>query len=162
MIFLRFFTEICQKLSFWWPAGYLPSNLSISGIFLKFPNFLRPYVLEFSVVWQLLKQLVHSFSGDNNLVLPHLWWREIVLKREKVPHVLSKLVAINSKGNNTFPVMYESVWKTMLRKTVIKLLILTITFKNFMRFVLLHTCINVNLQFEIACLNANELVARNR
>ena len=31
-----------------------------------------------------MRQLVHSLSGDNNLVPFHLLWREIVLKSEKV------------------------------------------------------------------------------
>ena len=39
--FLRFFTKNRQNLALGWTAGYLPSNPSISGIFLKFPNFLR-------------------------------------------------------------------------------------------------------------------------
>ena len=39
--FLRLFTEERQNLAFGWTAGYSPSNPSISGIFLKFPNFLR-------------------------------------------------------------------------------------------------------------------------
>ena len=28
-------------------------------------------------------QLLHLFSGDNNLVLFHLWWMEIMLKEKK-------------------------------------------------------------------------------
>ena len=36
------------------------------------------------VVRQIVKKFVHSFSGDNNLVLFHLRWRETLLKREKV------------------------------------------------------------------------------
>ena len=39
--FLQFFTKKCQNLALDLTAGYLPSNPSISGIFLKFPNFLR-------------------------------------------------------------------------------------------------------------------------
>ena len=39
--FLRFFTKKRQNLAFGWTVGYLPSNPSISGIFLKFPNVLR-------------------------------------------------------------------------------------------------------------------------
>ena len=39
--FLQFFTKKCQNLAFGWTAGYSPSNQSISGIFWKFPNFLR-------------------------------------------------------------------------------------------------------------------------
>ena len=38
---LQFFTEKRQNLAFGWMAGYSPSNPSISGIFVKFPNFLR-------------------------------------------------------------------------------------------------------------------------
>ena len=39
--FLRFFTKTCQNLAFGWTAGYSLSNPSVSGIFLKFPNFLK-------------------------------------------------------------------------------------------------------------------------
>ena len=39
--FLRLFTKKSQNLAFGWMDGYLPSNPSILGIFLKFPNFLR-------------------------------------------------------------------------------------------------------------------------
>ena len=38
--FLRFFTKKRQNLAVGWTAEYSPSNPSISGIFLKFPNFL--------------------------------------------------------------------------------------------------------------------------
>ena len=31
-----------------------------------------------------MRQLVYSLSSDKNLVPFHLWWREILLKREKV------------------------------------------------------------------------------
>ena len=31
-----------------------------------------------------MRQLVHSLPGDNNLLLFHFWWRQIVLKSEKV------------------------------------------------------------------------------
>ena len=44
-VFLQVFTEKHQNLAFWWMAGYLPSNPIISGTFLKFPNFLRTYIL---------------------------------------------------------------------------------------------------------------------
>ena len=36
---LLFFTEKRQRLVFGWPAGYLLSGPSISGIFLSSPNF---------------------------------------------------------------------------------------------------------------------------
>ena len=35
-------------------------------------------------------QLVHSFSGGNNLAAFHLWRREVVLKSEKSTIVSSK------------------------------------------------------------------------
>ena len=56
-------------MAFGWATGYLPLNPSISGIFLKFPN-------------SLVRKLVHLLSGDNDPF--HLWWRWIVLKKEKV------------------------------------------------------------------------------
>ena len=37
---LQFFTKKCQNLDFGWTAGSLSPNPSISGTFLKFPNFL--------------------------------------------------------------------------------------------------------------------------
>ena len=39
--FLKFFIKKRQNLAIGWTAGYSPSYPSISGIFLKFPNFLR-------------------------------------------------------------------------------------------------------------------------
>ena len=39
--FLEFFTKKRQNLAFGWTGGYSQSNPRISGIFLKFPNFLR-------------------------------------------------------------------------------------------------------------------------
>ena len=39
--FLYFFIKKRQNLAFGWTAGYLPSNPSISGIFLEIPDFLR-------------------------------------------------------------------------------------------------------------------------
>ena len=76
--FLRFFfTKKHQNLALGWRVGYSPSNPSMSGIFLKFLN------LKSKVVKQLVRQLVYSLFGDNNLVPFHLWWRETVLKREK-------------------------------------------------------------------------------
>ena len=79
--FLRFFTKKRQKVALGCAAGYSPSNPSISGIFFKFPNFLNP---RFYVVRQFMWQLVYSHSVDNNLVLFRLWWREIMLRSEKV------------------------------------------------------------------------------
>ena len=42
---LQFFTKKRQNLALGWKAGYSPSNPSISGILLKFPNFLRFKIL---------------------------------------------------------------------------------------------------------------------
>ena len=39
--FLQFFYKKCQNLDFGWTAGNSSSNPSVSGIFRKFPNFLR-------------------------------------------------------------------------------------------------------------------------
>ena len=47
--FLYFFAKKGQNLAFGWMAGYSPSNPSISEIFLKFTNFLKPEVLIRSV-----------------------------------------------------------------------------------------------------------------
>ena len=65
---LQFFAAGRQNLAFGWPAGYSPSDPSISRISL---NFL--YFITSEVVQQLMRQLVHSLSGDNNLVSFHLW-----------------------------------------------------------------------------------------
>ena len=61
--------------------GTCSSIQRISGNSLKFPNFLdsKSYVVQ-----QLLKQLMYSRFGDNNLVPFHFWPAEIMLKCEKV------------------------------------------------------------------------------
>ena len=79
--FFAIFTKKRKNLALGWTAGYSPSNLSISGIFLKFPNFLRS---KSYFVRQLVRQLLHLLSGDNNVVPFYLWWREILQKSEKV------------------------------------------------------------------------------
>ena len=43
---LRFFTENRQNMAFEWSAEYPPSNPCIPGIFLKFPNLIRSYLLK--------------------------------------------------------------------------------------------------------------------
>ena len=45
-VILLLFTEKRQNLDFGWMAEYSPSNSSISGIFLKFSNFLRSYAFK--------------------------------------------------------------------------------------------------------------------
>ena len=56
--FLQFFNKKRQNLAFGWTAGYLPSKASISGIFLKFPNFLRSYVLSHPAA----REATHTFT----------------------------------------------------------------------------------------------------
>ena len=53
--FLQFFTNKRQNLAFGWTDGYLPLNPSISGIFLKFPNSLRPQVLSRSATREVTR-----------------------------------------------------------------------------------------------------------
>ena len=36
------------------------------------------------MVWKIMRQLVYSLSRNENLVPFHLWWRETVLKSEKI------------------------------------------------------------------------------
>ena len=69
--YIGFSIECGQLSSFPW----IPS---ISGISLKFRNFLRSWA-----VWQFVWKLVYSPCGDN-LVSFHLWWTEIELKCKKV------------------------------------------------------------------------------
>ena len=68
--FLQFFNKKRQNLTFGWTAGYSPLNPYISRIFLKLPNL---KLSESQFVRQLVRQLLHSLSGDNNLVSFHLW-----------------------------------------------------------------------------------------
>ena len=42
------------------------------------------YFLSFQLFYYSWGNFLHSLSGDNNVVPFHLWWRETVLKREKV------------------------------------------------------------------------------
>ena len=82
MFYSGFFAIFYRKTSefgFWMDG--LGTNPSNSEIFLKFPSFLKSWVLSCR---QLMRQQVHSLSTNNNLVPFHLWWREILLKSEKV------------------------------------------------------------------------------
>ena len=52
-----------------------------------------------------MRQLIHSLSGDNNLVPFHLWWRQIVLKSEKVYKCFvqdCRLIISSSEGIDLF------------------------------------------------------------
>ena len=80
----------------WFFCSFLPKTLKFGSriadwvLAIKSKHF-RNFI-EFSwffkilslVVRQLVRQLVHAFSGDNNLVSFHMWWKEIVLKPEKI------------------------------------------------------------------------------
>ena len=69
-----------QNFPFGWPTGLSALDPSISGI-LFFFNF---SVLSFKLCAKLGNYShSHSHSDGNNLVPFHLWWREIVLKRER-------------------------------------------------------------------------------
>ena len=53
--------------------------------FQGFPwKFLISKYPKFNVVWQLVRQLVHSLFDDDYLVPFHLQWREMVLIHEEV------------------------------------------------------------------------------
>ena len=71
-----------QNLSFVWTAWLLMINSK------HFKNFVKiswlPTIHKSYVVWQLVRHHVYLLSGDNNLVLFQLWWKEDVLKREKI------------------------------------------------------------------------------
>ena len=75
--FLQYFIKTCQNLAFGWSARCSSLNPSVLKIFLKFPNSLRSSVLSDLATRE-------AFSGDNNLVPFHLWWRKIMLKHGKV------------------------------------------------------------------------------
>ena len=61
-------------------VGDVPSIRSFWEIFSKFSNFLRSLVL----IQSTAREASHSPFGYNNLVTIHFWWRETVLKHEKV------------------------------------------------------------------------------
>ena len=58
----RFAAEKYQKFAFGWLLGYMLLNLSISEIFLKFPNFLRSSVLNRSATQEVTRTLTFPFS----------------------------------------------------------------------------------------------------
>ena len=71
--FFAIFYPKTSKFGFWvdgWVLSIKPKH---------FRDFLE--VLSRSATRE---ELVHSLSGDNNLVPHHLWWKQIVLKSEKV------------------------------------------------------------------------------
>ena len=63
------------------------------------------------VVRQLVKQLVHSLFGDNNLVPFHFWWKEIVLKSEVYKCFVQDCRLINSnmeKSRGMFTFLFQA------------------------------------------------------
>ena len=62
--FLHFCTKNCLISIIGWTTGNSPSNLSISGVFLKFPNFL----------WNVLELIFSNFLPKNNKIWL-LGWR---------------------------------------------------------------------------------------
>ena len=84
-----------------WLSGGLPSILGFPEIFLKFSNFLRLLVPSRSDS----RELTRTFTfNDENLVSIYLWWRKIVLKREKIKKV--KKWIENLTGNFKTPTNY--------------------------------------------------------
>ena len=78
MFYSWFFPIFYQKTSKFgfWVDGWV--------LVIKYKYFRDFLSLFFFLCRQLMRKLVHSLSGDNNLVPFHLWWRKIVLKSEKV------------------------------------------------------------------------------
>ena len=101
--FVIFYRKTSQR-GFWvvsWVLGTTSSKLFSD--FLEIPWF--PKILSLSCS-ATMKQLVHSLSGVNNLIPFHLWWREIVLKREKLYKCFfSKIV--DQKLKNTTETIFE-------------------------------------------------------
>ena len=84
MLYSKFFPILyhnCRNFAFGLLAGDLPLIPSFWCIFSDCPNFLRSYALLCSTTREKCKP---SLFGDNKLVPFQLWWREIVLKREKI------------------------------------------------------------------------------
>ena len=71
-------------LKIWLLGGQLVTHHQMQVFQLFSWNGLISEDPQSSVVQQLVRQLVHSFSGDNNIGPFHLWWRQTVLKSEKV------------------------------------------------------------------------------
>ena len=76
--FSRFFFSI-NKLSIL--TRRLDTSQSSLDTFLIFPNFLRSLVLSFLITCE---QLVYTMFINNNRVSLHLWWKESLVKHQKV------------------------------------------------------------------------------
>ena len=78
-----FYSCFFRNLALGWLTWYSLSNPSISRIFLEIPNTMVFCVVGSQVVRELVRQLVPSLSGDNNLVPFPSWRTETVLNQEK-------------------------------------------------------------------------------
>ena len=76
-----------SKIGFLWNilqlifCDFLSKNFKI---WLLSSRLSTRHQIQAKFVRRLVRQLVHSLFGDNDLVPFHIWWKEIVLKREKV------------------------------------------------------------------------------
>ena len=73
LIFGSFLVQM-SKFVFWVPGWVLAIKSKHFKYFLKISLYAE--ILSLKVVWQPVRELVHSLSGDNNLVLFRLWLRE--------------------------------------------------------------------------------------
>ena len=104
-----------------WVAGWVLAICS-----KHFRNFLEiawfPKILIY-VVWQLVRQLLYSPFGDNNLVLFHLWWTNVLFKRLKVYTNIYLRLQISFQQPETVAWSYSvkkiflTVFLKILRKT---------------------------------------------
>ena len=77
-IFLR------ENVKIWLLGGKLGTRHQVQAFQVFSWNFLILQDPKSWVVRQLVRQLIHLLSADNNLVSFYLWWKEIVLKRKKI------------------------------------------------------------------------------
>ena len=112
------FSHLVQmsKLPFGWPAGYLPSNLCISEIFLKFLTFLRLYIWNCSATREAT--LVHSLSGDYKQVPFHLLsgklcstWRNLQIFCRMVWTIQNKISRKPVSGRSRIAVRSSIAWR---------------------------------------------------
>ena len=76
LIFCEFLPKI-SKFGFCAASWVLAIRSKHFRDFLEISYFLK-------IVWHLVRQLMHSLFGDNNMLSFYLWWRQISLKREKI------------------------------------------------------------------------------
>ena len=79
-IFQQFSASI-KKIEFRWRTGHQTTIQWSFEIFLIFPNFLSS---KSEVASQLVRQLVYTTFINNNHTSSHLWWKETLVKYQKV------------------------------------------------------------------------------